>query len=362
MGSMTRLAAAFLAAALLSFGVVTTGRADATDPKADAKGAKDLPLLKRYEGSFIVDYAQKAFDEAALPRSELKRTDKVDSQNNQVYLPEEQQAVEGRLTRIVYIVPSGRSPLEVLRNYQEEITGKGGTVLYSCKGEECGGDAIRGTTSGGGKSGLLNILYPKGELKAPAFSNGACAVDTGRADQRYTIGKIPVEGGDAHVAVLTYALRDTLYCKALNERVAALVTVVEPKPREQKMVLVKAEEMGSAIGQNGRVALYGIFFDTDKAELKPESAETLGEIAKLLKSDPQLKLYVVGHTDNAGALDRNMKLSQQRAAAVVEALAGKYGVAKARLQSAGVGPVAPVASNADESGRAKNRRVELVRQ
>ena len=112
----------------------------------------------------------------------------------------------------------------------------------------------------------------------------------------------------------------------------------------------------------GKAAVYGIYFDTGKAEIKPESEPALKEIAKLLQADPKLKLYVVGHTDNSGGLDYNMKLSKDRADAVVKALTGKYGIAASRLSAFGVGPLAPVASNQTEEGRAKNRRVELVAQ
>ena len=106
----------------------------------------------------------------------------------------------------------------------------------------------------------------------------------------------------------------------------------------------------------------GIYFETGKSELKPESAQAIAEVAKLLKEDAGLKLYVVGHTDNAGALEGNMKLSQDRAQSVVQALVRTHGLEAARLKAYGDGPYAPVASNDSEDGRAKNRRVELVKQ
>ena len=96
--------------------------------------------------------------------------------------------------------------------------------------------------------------------------------------------------------------------------------------------------------------------------LKPESDAAVAEIAKMLQADPALKVYVVGHTDNVASLDLNMKLSQARADSVVQALVAKHGIAAARLTGRGVGPLCPVASNDAEDGRAKNRRVELVKQ
>ncbi len=128
------------------------------------------------------------------------------------------------------------------------------------------------------------------------------------------------------------------------------------------MVLVDAARMDSEIGSSGHVSLYGIHFDTDSAVIKPESEPTLAEIAKLLKAEPAMKLWIVGHTDNVGGYDHNMKLSARRAKAVQAVLTGRFGIASSRLHDAGVGFLAPVAPNTSEEGRAKNRRVELVRE
>jgi outer membrane protein OmpA-like peptidoglycan-associated protein len=127
------------------------------------------------------------------------------------------------------------------------------------------------------------------------------------------------------------------------------------------MVVVKADEMARNIATTGRVALYGIFFDTNKADLKPESNPTLMEIAGLLKVDSKLAVLIVGHTDNQGAYDYNVDLSRRRAEAVVKALTTSFQADPKRLRAAGVGMLAPAASNDAEDGRAKNRRVEVVK-
>jgi outer membrane protein OmpA-like peptidoglycan-associated protein len=127
-------------------------------------------------------------------------------------------------------------------------------------------------------------------------------------------------------------------------------------------IVANAAALGGSIKTTGHVSIYGIYFDTGKSEIKPSSDAAIAEIAKLLKAEGGLNLYVVGHTDNVGGLESNMKLSQSRAEAVVKVLVGKHGIAAARLKGYGVGPLAPVASNAAEEGRAKNRRVELVAQ
>jgi len=112
---------------------------------------------------------------------------------------------------------------------------------------------------------------------------------------------------------------------------------------------------------DGRVALYGIFFNLNEAEVKPDSTGTIGQIAKVLKQNPKLKIAVVGHTDNLGPHNVNMKLSKLRADAVVKVLIEKHKIKRDRLFAAGAGFLVPVAPNDTDEGRALNRRVELVR-
>jgi len=148
--------------------------------------------------------------------------------------------------------------------------------------------------------------------------------------------------------------------KAYKEAGSYQVWIVEEAEMKQDIV-VDANSMMSDINAQGRVALYGIYFDFDKSEVKPESDPTLKEISKLLSKNPKLNLYVVGHTDNTGNYEYNMKLSQDRAEAVVKVLVSKYNVDSKRLTSAGVGPLAPFTTNDTEEGKAKNRRVELIK-
>ena len=137
------------------------------------------------------------------------------------------------------------------------------------------------------------------------------------------------------------------------------VDTVKAQEMSQEMVATAAV-MADGISTMGHFAVYGIYFDTDKAEVKPESDPALAEMAKLLKDNPSLNVFIVGHTDSTGTYEHNLKLSQERAAAVVNALVTGHGIAAARMTSVGVGPVAPVATNRTEEGKAQNRRVELV--
>lgn len=140
-----------------------------------------------------------------------------------------------------------------------------------------------------------------------------------------------------------------------------ILTIVEKAAMTQELV-ANADAFADGLKTTGHIAVEGIYFETGKSELKTESAAAIAEVAKLLKGNASLKLYVVGHTDNAGALDGNMKLSQDRAQSVVQALVKSHGIEAAHLKAYGSGPYSPVASNDSEEGRAKNRRVELVKQ
>jgi OmpA-OmpF porin, OOP family len=137
------------------------------------------------------------------------------------------------------------------------------------------------------------------------------------------------------------------------------LTIVEKQVMEQQIVM-DAAAMAGSIASTGSVAIYGIYFDTAKSDLKPESAPAVAEIAKLLTSNRNMKVYIVGHTDMVGDAASNQMLSQARAQSVINALITKHGISDDRVIARGLGPYAPVASNKTEEGRAKNRRVELV--
>ena len=158
------------------------------------------------------------------------------------------------------------------------------------------------------------------------------------------------EGGrETFASVLVTKNNDDIYAQL----VVAVLGAIENK-------MVDAGAMAKGLRETGHIALYGIYFDTDKAVVKPESRPTLEEIAKLLRAQPQLNVVIVGRTDNQGTYDYNMDLSRRRAEAVAAELAKSHKIAPTRLRTAGVGFLAPVGSNASDDGRALNRRVELV--
>jgi OOP family OmpA-OmpF porin len=137
-------------------------------------------------------------------------------------------------------------------------------------------------------------------------------------------------------------------------------TIVTEKEMKQE-ITADASALSAEINNNGHVAVYGIQFDTGKAAIQPGSENTLGEVAKLLQQNPDLKLRVEGHTDNQGNAAANQTLSEKRAQAVVAWLVA-HGTSASRLAAKGMGQTVPVADNSTQDGRAKNRRVELVKQ
>jgi OOP family OmpA-OmpF porin len=135
--------------------------------------------------------------------------------------------------------------------------------------------------------------------------------------------------------------------------------VLETKPLKQSASLIKAEAIKEELDSKGHIAIY-INFDTGKASVKKESQAAIDELVKLLKQNPDLRISIEGHTDNEGTKERNTKLSSARATAVEKELIAA-GTVSSRLQSKGLGQDNPIADNVTEDGKAKNRRVEIVK-
>ena len=167
------------------------------------------------------------------------------------------------------------------------------------------------------------------------------------SDGRVYHGKIEKNKGVTYISA-----------EAFNEGRDYTLIIVENKPMEDE-VTIDAAALNQGISETGKVAVYGIYFDSGKSVIKPESKPTIDEIVKMLQQSPKLKIFIVGHTDSDGSVESNMKLSSDRAAAVLKALT-ENGISASRLKSSGVGPYCPVESNHTEEGKAKNRRVELV--
>lgn len=319
-------------------------------PTQDVKGLTDPSGLKRYTGAVLLYRDDVAYDEVRFPAAKVS-----DPGDNKLVAVRNLERA-GQRTALQYVAPAGRSTLEVLRGYQQEQKAAGFDTAFECAGDACGGSNIFAYS-------LPRLLLPAGWTgKVGDNSPAACASGT-VSDLRYAL--LDNKASGATMAVLTWSPDITsVYCdeKEFQKRTTIAVVRVEPKAREQQMQTLTSSEIAKGLDANGKVAIYGILFDTGKAEIKPESKPSLDQIGGLLKQQTGLKLHVVGHTDNVGMLPANLDLSRRRADAVAAALAKDYGVARDRLTANGVASLAPVASNGSDAGRTKNRRVELVLQ
>ncbi|MFW6160993.1 MAG: OmpA family protein [Acidobacteriota bacterium] len=331
---------------LLSLSLILLGPAAATAASApiseaqeDAEGSKDHPLLSRYEGSYILGYEHIDYDRLVLPAG-LEGEEMSESVE-----------AEGEVTRILYVAPEGLSSLQVHRNYQMALSDAGFTTVY-----ECLDDCVP----------IEDMVYGSNQRLHnydPSWLPDEALLPWNTKDERYFLAELPDPEGTVYVSVYT-ALHSLPEGKEeLVGHPITLIQVLEEKPMDTGKVNVNldAAAMAKDLDETGKVRLYGIHFDTDKATIKPSSESTLTEIAALLNEHSDLKLAVVGHTDMTGTLEHNRELSQKRAEAVVEYLTSQHGISADRLVPYGVGPLTPAATNDTEEGRAANRRVELIK-
>ena len=297
----------------LSVGAMTNASAQTRD----VVGAKDYPGIGRFGGSFITGYQVKDFDAARMQAAAFK-----DGQ------PTDARRLEGRITRIAYRTNPGPSILEVSRNFETQLAKAGFQMLLNCDTDACGGIPFAEAVD----------ALPIPQMWVDGFNY-----------RYYAARKVNGGGRDAYASILVSENNRDIYAQLVVAEVGAI---------ENKMV--DAAVMAKDLRETGRIALYGIYFDTDRAEVKPESRPTLEQIAKLLTAQVSLSVFIVGHTDNQGPFAYNLDLSRRRAEAVAAELVKNYGIGAPRLRTAGVGLLAPVGSNASEAGRALNRRVELV--
>lgn len=297
----------------------------------DVAGASDHPEVGRYQGSVINYYSQKGYDELRLPTGPLGREQRDRPDDWQVSL-------EGKTTSIRYVGPASRSALEIIRNHQRALEGNGFEIVFTCRGQqECSPPQIP-TFWEAARAGIGLPTTWNSTVYLVARRDGP--------DATIWVGMIGVE---------VPARGETPLMTNLA------VTIVETVPMEtDQIAVIEASELEQALVRDGKIAIYGIHFDFDSADIQPQSAAQIEELAGLLSGNEALRVLIVGHTDGQGAFDYNLLLSQRRAQAVVDALANGHGIASTRLQPAGAGMVSPVATNRTEEDRARNRRVEIV--
>ena len=284
---------------------------------------KDHPLICRYEDFKLVKKEEIDLDQYRLPLG-FSKSNKVLG---------EQLVLEGKITRINYTYNQLPLPslYQLYKNYEQALKSKGAEILFSCMKQECGNRAAQ--------TDPIITLSETGVMVNNFMRFGTHAM---------LIAKFAKDGKQYHTGV---------YIREEKNQMMYELHIIESD--ELTLDKVTMADIEKGIEEDGKIAFYGIYFDFGKASLTSQSNETLSQIATFLKNNPQKEFFVVGHTDNVGNYQSNLTLSEDRAQAVIDALAQRQ-VDISKLQSVGVGPVSPVNSNSTDAKRARNRRVELV--
>jgi OOP family OmpA-OmpF porin len=303
--------------------------------QTNANNCKDHPIITRYPAA-IIEYC----DEQIYKEFHIAKGDEVGYQKIEDWVK-----VAGKNNRIYYSIKGDRTVSEVYKNYLEALkNGSFNLMANQLHAERNVSNKIGGAT-------WLSTFYKSN----PFPTNVGIRVNQGSGTVGgtfYIAGNLETPSGKVYVVVSGKQYTD-------NE-VVVLVDIIEVAAVEDDFIKVDANYLFKKLQETGHVAVDGILFDFNKATIKSESEAILAEIGQLIKSHPEINVYVVGHTDMIGEFQYNLDLSIQRANAVVNYLIENYKIPADRIIPHGVGPLAPVATNLTDDGRTKNRRVELV--
>jgi len=301
----------------------------------DIEGSKDHPLVLRFPGSVIVYYNKIENGTYKYTLGPLVKPSGEDS-----YSLSDSRNIEGSITRIQYLIKDENGVQKAVNYYKTALENAGFELTAFTKSDKPMDVAGRNW-----------ILAEYVGLDNKAKSNIA-GTKTGTDNRYFIAGKATKKNQQVFLAMV------------INEfdkgEVYIQVDVIGPDIALDKQELVSAETIANEINNFGHCTIYGIYFDTDKAEIKEGSEPALEEIAKYLKNNMGVILYVVGHTGMMGNLDFQIALSKSRADAVIKALMNRYLIGSERLIAQGVGPFSPVTTNQNVHGRERNQRIELV--
>ncbi len=301
----------------------------------DMAGSKDHPAVTRYPDSKIVYYEEQEYTTYSIATGAIKGYKSI----------EDWVDIEGKFTRIYYELSGKQTITQLYRNYEKAFNRAGFEII--AKGVYNKSNRAKDV---GGRP-WLGVFYAKNPY--PTGKNILMAQGSSTSGgSAFISGKQSKASGTVYITIgaVEYS----------SDKIVYIVDVIEETIMEDGLVTISAEEIIRGFKADGKIALYGIYFDFDKATIKPESEETFKVISSLLNKDKALNLFVVGHTDMTGGLKHNLDLSSRRADAVVNELTGRFGIEANRLTAQGVGPLAPVSTNLTDEGRKLNRRVELV--
>lgn len=320
---------------------------------AQPEGAGDHPLVPRLDGSEIITYEFTEFDRVTLAFGERDGSGF-----------EDERTIEGEHTQLTYQYPDPNvSTLQVKQAYVQGLEQAGFEIEFAGSGRDELGRRFYAQD-------VFDRNRPRG-LDRNTLGRPNSSSDR---DKRFLAAVHSEEA--VYVTALIHNNRNdmpTIRMDVVEEAgEAPALSMAEPEPAERQPVDrdeivasheaegLSTAEIEDSIISEGRVAVRDILFEFDSAEIISESADALATISDVLAQNEDLELLIVGHTDNVGDFEYNLNLSMQRARSVAQWLQDEHAVDADRLQPAGAGPMAPVASNRDESGRTQNRRVELV--
>ena len=244
--------------------------------------------------------------------------------------------IEGKKSSILYTAPKN-GLFEIFSVYKKLLKDKGFEIVFACEKNACGAWNFH------------KAWYDLNPFENNSGWNNSSPITQGSGNY-YIAAKKKIAGNDTYVSILT---NSGWWNHPVYRVDVAQVSLLDTK-------VIPASKIKETIMSEGRAVFYGINFDSGKSDIKKESEQTLSEIAVFLKKASG-QFYVVGHTDDQGALSDNMNLSETRAKSISDFLVKKHGVPSNKLTARGAGPLAPVASNSNDKGRALNRRVEIVK-
>lgn len=312
----------------------------------------DHPMVPRISGSEVIAYDFVEFDQHVIPWGAHTGSGEF----------EETVEVEGSHEKFAYVLRDpAMSTLPVKQAYEQALEAQGFDIEFV----------------GAGRDDLRRRFARTDHFSRDFDRSLGSTARTGgdRDDRRFIAARHDAE--DLYVTVFIHENQD--------DEPLIRVNVVEPGHTELEVETVEgtaadespddradmdeavaeeaslsAEQMQDGLIEDGRVAVQDILFEFDSAEIRQESARALSSIAEVMETTPELELLVVGHTDDVGDFEYNLQLSMERAQSVAAWLDENHGIDPDRLQAAGAGMMAPIASNRTDEGRAENRRVELV--
>jgi hypothetical protein len=277
--------------------------------------------------------------------SELIYADNIGFETS-YYLSEKSihKALDGKVNRKFCKAPEGISPYEITRNYEKAINSKGGAIIHFSRDAN---SKYEDNETGESVNFLDDWFRKARNVKTGEYNYEHRRLPYYAKD--YVVGKISTSDHDIFISVVAGVVREKTYYEIL---------IVEAESMDMNNVNLNV--LNDGITKMGRIAVYDIYFETGKSEVKSESTPALKVIADYLKKNSGRKFLIVGHTDNTGDFDSNIQLSNSRAKAVFEKLVSDYKISAEQLIPHGVGSACPQLSNNTENGKARNRRVELV--